>query len=168
MTYRVNAICKIFYATLLFGFSMSTQAADNADIRRIQVLDISHTIADFKFERFKTQWILSEKDWKQFWENNSRIHIPAPNLPLNWKSESVLGVFWKSIDDVVRIPTLMGSDVYEEIGIKTLVLMFTLNSPCMGIITDSSPRSFVVIDHKMSDFDNIVVRTEKTKSVGCF
>lgn len=172
MTSRASAMYKIYtllFLLIIFSIISKGVYATESKIIRTQFLEVSHADVDFKFMQFKTKWILSEQDWNNFLRDHNRITSKAPALPVNWDKEAVLSIFWKSMEDqVVRIPTFMGSDKMDDGLEKTLVLYFTLNTPCFGIITDSSPRQFLVFDHHLRDVDSVLIKTENTKSTGCY
>ena len=195
MTSRANALrCKKIVTTILFSsvltisnaFSAPTQFPSvlkddthveklteyevntSAPIRRLQTLQFPSELINFQFGGFQTFWVTTERYWNSFWTKYSRNDQPAPIIPIDWKKESVLAVFWESKDEVVRIPTFMGIEQFGREGSKTMRVSFTLNKPCFGIITDSSPAQFIIINHELFDLDSISIRTLDTKTVGCF
>ncbi len=152
--------------------SRATEAHDiekpaSEELRKVQVIQVPAQQLNFKYKAFKTQWLTSMNDWKTLWKE-SRMEGDAPNLPVNWKNESTLAIFWPSKDGVVRIPAFSGAEVVDVDGAKQLRLNFNLNSPCFGIITDVSPAQLILIDQTMTDIDRVVIHSENTKSIGCF
>jgi hypothetical protein len=137
-------------------------------LKRLQILQMPSPLKNFRFNQFKSNWITSEKDWIKFWNTNARTIDVAPKVPVDWKTEAVLAIFWESKDDIIRIPTFMGIEEFEENERKDMRITFALNSPCAGIITDASPAQFLIINHELGNIDSISIRTEKTKSVDCF
>lgn len=142
--------------------------SSTAEGRIIQFLQLSPTVAQFEFSKFSYFWLTSEDQYKTFWAKNSKISGDAPSLNVKWRSQNVLAIFWESKDSVVRNPTFMGSEESTDNGIKTLKLILGENSPCFGIITSSSPALFMIVDSNFADLDSIVLKTQPTKSVGCY
>jgi hypothetical protein len=171
VTYSVSAISQIFVITF-FLFSNSAIAQSETESqsygREIHFLELPPTILNFKFQNQNQFWITSETQWKDFWKTNSRIQGEAPKLNVRWSSQSLLGIFWASKDAVVRIPTYQGIEEWDEGMKKFIRVVFALNVPCFGIITDNSPVKFLLVDKNFADIDSISIRTEETKSVGCF
>jgi hypothetical protein len=143
-------------------------SSETADSRLIQILQINPTLLQFEFPKFSYFWLTSEQQYKNFWKENSKLSGDAPALKLNWKTDSLLAVFWESKDAIVRIPTFMGAEEVESDNVKTLRLNFGQNTPCLGIISGNSPAMFLVVDNNFNDLDSVALRTETTKSTGCF
>ena len=136
--------------------------------RNIQFLELPQTLLNFNSKKEQYLWVTSETQWKSFWKDYSRIHDEAPKLNLNWSTQSLLAILWQSKDAVVRLPIYQGIEEDQEGTKKSLRFIFSLNQPCFGIITDAAPVKFVIVDQNLSDIDEVSIRTEQTKSLGCF
>lgn len=164
---RDSEILSKSKSTLTTKFS-DVEKLSATEGRRIQFLEMNPLLLQFEFPQFTYRWLTSKSQFNIFWKENSKVSGDAPTLNINWRTESLLALFWQSKDAVVRIPTFMGSEELDDNGAKSLRLTFGLNTPCFGIITSNSPVMFLVVDHNFADLDSIALRTETTKSTGCF
>jgi len=139
-----------------------------AEMKRVQLLQIPPLFTNFQFDKFQTIWITSKADWENFWRGNSRNKIDAPSLPLNWKTEALLGVFWQGLDQIVTIPSFQGAQFLHTDRGNAARLVFHLSKPCAGIFTDISPSQFLIVDKDWSDLDTVYVTEQTTQATGCY
>ncbi|MBN8554693.1 MAG: hypothetical protein J0L93_04540 [Deltaproteobacteria bacterium] len=168
-----NILRNLILSIFSFGFFFSAHLiADEKNTlslgRSIQFLELPQTLLNFKSDKEKYIWLTSEDQWKSFWKDYSRVDGKAPKLNVNWSTQSLLAIVWESKDTVVRIPVYQGIEEDQEGTKKSLRLIFSLQKPCFGIITDASPAKFLLVDQNFSDIDEVSMRTEESKAVGCF
>lgn len=126
---------------------------------------------NFAFDKFSTFWSLSEESFKKFYSENSRIEdVEVPKLPIDWKTEASMMIFWKSEDNIIRFPSLSGSTVRssdDEAKQPILELEFTLTTPCFGIITDASPSYLLIFPYTDLKYSKIKINTINAKQTNC-
>jgi hypothetical protein len=170
MTQSVAAISQLVF---IFGLLFSSSIFAQSKVLEIRKLEMEPSAVDFKFDEFQTRWFTKQAGWENFWNENSRISpVDIPAAPVNWEKEAVLGIFWQSQDQVIRMPAFLHT---EEIQIDgddpkslKLKITFLLNTPCFGIITDSSPSAFLTFAYDKLRYKSIEISTEETQSTGCF
>lgn len=170
---------KLLCCTLSFLiasiFFQSTSAQDElvvigpSPVMTFRVHQANSQDLNFAFENFQTKWFTSQKSLNDFWKEFSRNEPAiAPTFPVDWSTTAVLGVFWKSRDGLIRIPSFFESEVVGQQGENpVLKLRFLLNEPCFGIITDESPAAFMSFRLAELKYSKIEIESEATQSLNC-
>jgi len=153
------------------------QSQTKPEVRRFHFLEVNPTKLNFAFGEFTSRWFVSQADYENFYLNNTRnVDVPADILPIDWSSEALLTIFWKSEDGVIRMPAFVGSEVRETQDdpnnpdspvTRTLVLHFLMNKPCFGIITDVSPAVFMPFRFADLRFKDIKIESDPSRITNC-
>lgn len=148
------------FSLFIFFLSNRPAVAENLSFIEIKPVDVN-----FAFESDQIFLLDSREVAEEFWTKHSRISdAELPSLVIDWENENLIAAFWKSEDDVVRIPSLAGVELRQD----SLRLRTTLSRACMGIITDASPAMFFSVPKsKIKEASQIQLETSSGK-LNCF
>lgn len=168
----------LFVSVVFFAHQLlAEETKQYSELRRVQFLEANPVKLNFAFENFTSRWFISQEEFGKFYSEHTRnVDVPADVLPIDWSSEALLTIFWKSEDGIIRMPAYVGSEIREAPEnaddpdspiTKTLVLHFLMNKPCFGIITDVSP--VVLMPFRFSDlkFTNIKIESDPSRITNC-
>lgn len=162
----------VLVSTGLFSFFLSQNLwAEQEKVLSFRMLQLPPSKVNFAFDKFSTFWSLSEESFTKFYSENSRIEdVEVPKLPIDWKTEASMMIFWKSEDNIIRFPSLSGSTISssnDETKQPVLELEFTLTTPCFGIITDASPSYLLIFPYKDLKYSKIKINTISARQTNC-